>query len=156
MRTNIFYTWVVPLLWTVGSMLSFRWPGDEYALCAIASMPGVWIRLLMGNGDVHDPMFLISIVVAGAFIMALVGLLMDRCRLRRTLWKLLFVVCALLVLVVAITSHPSLERALGKHGSWWAYVFFSMNIGLHLSILLSFAGRGLEGLWVRTKGKGTK
>lgn len=38
---------------------------------------------------------------------------------------------------LTINSYQSIERALGKNGSWWAYIFGSLNLGLYASVILS-------------------
>jgi len=77
--------------------------------------------------------------------MAGVGFLMDRLQIRKAMWAVLFVGSALVIFVAEIKSYPTIQHALSKHGSWWAYVFFSVNMGLYLAILLSFFGKGLKG-----------
>ena len=83
--------------------------------------------------------------------MAVIGFLMDRVRIRKTIWAILFVVAALVAFVMSIKSYPTIERALSKNGSWWAYIFFSVNVGLYFGILLSFLEKGLEGVLKRTR-----
>lgn len=150
-RYKPFYTWLVPLLWAGCSLLSFRFPGDEYAMYAISSIVGVWIGFLVPFGDVHSLFFPLSITLAGGLVMGVVGLLMDLARLRKIVWGVLWVAAALLIFVLSVNAYPSIEKALSKNGSWWAYVFTSINIGLYVSILLSFTGKSAAWAfaWVR-------
>jgi membrane protein implicated in regulation of membrane protease activity len=56
---------------------------------------------------------------------------------RKLLWVIIFVVCSLAIFATGIFSFPSIQRAINKNGSIWAYVFFSINIGIYLSIIIS-------------------
>ena len=138
------YIWILPLLWASCSLIHFQFPGDEYGMYGISSIAGLWIAFIVRLGDQHNPMFPVAIALAGAIVMSVIGFLMDRIRIRKTIWAILFVVAALAVFVMSIKSYPTIERALSKNGSWWAYVFFSLNVGLYFSVLLSFLVKGLE------------
>jgi hypothetical protein len=118
---------------------------------AIASIAGSWIAFIISFGDIHNPVIPISIALTGAIVMALIGFLMDQVRIRKAIWAILFVVAALVIFVISIKSYPSIERALSKNGSWWSYIFFSVNVGLYFGILLSFMEKGLEVVLKRTR-----
>ncbi len=62
---------------------------------------------------------------------------MDRRRVYRRVWALLYLGLAVALLVWAVGSYPSIERALRKNGSWTAYIAASSNAGLTLSAILS-------------------
>ena len=53
------------------------------------------------------------------------------------LWFVLYITLAAVALVVMIGSYPSIEKALSKNGSLWAYIFGSLNLGLYASVILS-------------------
>jgi uncharacterized membrane protein len=53
------------------------------------------------------------------------------------LWFVLYITLAAVILAITINSYPSIERALSKNGSWWAYILGSLNLGLYASVILS-------------------
>lgn len=135
-RKHIF-VWLLPFLWAVCSVMSFRFPGDEYGLYAISSMVGTWIVMVVDMpGDIHHPAFWISITVTGAIIMSLAGLVLSLLRAKIKLWLILYIAAAVLFFAVALSGYPSIERALSKNGSLWAYIFSSLNMGLYASVVL--------------------
>lgn len=155
-RSRTFYIWVLPLLWATCSLVHFRFPGDEYAMYTISSIAGSWIAALVNLGDIHNPLFPISIALTGAIVMAGTGYLMDRARIQKAMWASLFLVTAVVVFVMSIKSYPTIERALSKQGSWWAYIFSSLNVGLYVAILLSFLTKGVEAAWRRIRTKNAR
>ncbi|NQU45104.1 hypothetical protein HQ520_17610 [bacterium] len=152
----IFFVWFLPIIWATCSLLHFRHPGDEYAMYAVSSIAGVWIGFIVPFGDIHDPMIPISVAAVGGLVMAAIGFVMDYLRVRQLVWALLFVILVPAVFVESILSYPSIERALGKNGSWWTYVFFSIGMGINLSIPLALLVKGVESgwrKWIRGEGK---
>ena len=78
-----------------------------------------------------------------------IGFLMDRACVRKLLWATLFVFFFGIILFWSINTYPTLEKALRKNGSWWAYIFFSINIAIYISVLLSAMVTG--GIRIRNK-----
>ncbi len=150
---NKYFVWILPILWAGCSLLSFRFPGDEYAMYGISSIAGVWIVFFISLDIIHNPMFPVSIALTGAIVMMILGFLMDLIKIRKAMWKILFPAAVIVIFVISIKAYPTIERALRKNGSWWTYIFFSINMGLYFSILLSFIGKGIETVWLRTRRK---
>ena len=104
-------------------------------------LAGIWIApfafLFASLGDVSKETAAAFIAVAGAIVMLPIGIAMDFLRVHKLLWAILFLICALTLFIAAIMSYPSIERAISKNGSWWAYILFSINIGIYISIILS-------------------
>ena len=69
--------------------------------------------------------------------MAVVGLLLDLLRAPRRWLVIPWGVIAVLICVATIGSYPSYQRAMSKNGSLQAYIFFSLNIGLYVTCLLT-------------------
>lgn len=137
MTNKYIYVWLLPLVWATCSVLSFQFPGDEYALYAISSMIGTWVVMVIDMpGDIHHPAFWVSITVTGAIIMSLVGLGMSVLRTKIKLWVILYIVSTIIFFIVTLSSYPSMEKALSKNGSWWAYIFSSLNMGMYASVVL--------------------
>ena len=150
-KKQTFYIWMIPLIWAIFSILQFREPGDDYGLYAFSSFVGVWILFLTRQGDVHSLIFPLSITLAGTIVMLLIGLWMDKVRIRKIIWIAIYIISVLAIFYISINAYPSIEHALSKNGSWWAYIFFSINMGLHVSILLSFFGKGIGSIWKKIK-----
>jgi hypothetical protein len=77
------------------------------------------------------------IVLAGAPLVALVGLAMDWARVRKSLWGALWLVTGIAVFCVVFFSFPSMDRAIRKNGSFPAYVLLGATVGLYAASLLS-------------------
>jgi len=132
-----FYVWVLPLLWGVCSYVHHNYPGDENAMWLLSSVAGLWLAPVAFVGGASKEVIALAIALAGALVMGAIGFAMDCFRIRKLLWAILFLTCASVVLGVAIMSYPSIERAISKNGSWWAYILFSVNIGIYISVVLS-------------------
>lgn len=146
-----FFVWLLPVLWGACSLLHYHFPGDEYWMYAISSFAGFWIALITKVGDSNNPMFPILIAVAGAIVMAGVGWFMDWMRIWKKLWVIIFAICAIGIFAISILSFPSIERALQKNGSLWAYILFSFNIGMYLSVILAVNLTSIARLWRKVK-----
>ena len=132
------YVWLLPLVWSVCSFLSFQFPGDEYMLYGISSIIGTWVVMVIDMpGDIHHPAFWMSITATGAIIMALIGLGMSVLRVKIKLLLILQVSVAAILFMMIVASYPSIEKALSKNGSWFAYIFSSLNMGLYVAVILS-------------------
>ncbi|MBN2309507.1 MAG: hypothetical protein JXR94_11080 [Candidatus Hydrogenedentes bacterium] len=134
---NKFFVWLVPLLWATCSYVHYHYPGDEYALYAIGSIAAIWIVPLVHIGDIHNPLFPLSITLAGAVVMAAAGWIMDRLRTHRRLWAALYAGAAAAILCASLLAFPSIDRAIRKNGSMAAYVLFAANAGLYVSVVLA-------------------
>ena len=69
--------------------------------------------------------------------MLIASFILAKLRVKIKLWLVLYITLAALILVMTINSYPSIEKALSKNGSWWAYIFGSLNLGLYASVILS-------------------
>jgi len=116
-----FFMLLVPLAWGGCSLVHFRFPGDEYAMYFISSVAGAWLCYFVRIGDIHQWWIPWSIAATGVVVMAGVGWVLVRLAVQRWLWLALFVASALVLLALMVGEYPSLERALSKNGSWWAY-----------------------------------
>ena len=147
-RPRWFYVWLVPLLWALISWASMYFPGDEYALSAWGSIAGIWILFLIENtGSPWNAFW--KILLAGAGTMATLGLVLDLLRAPRRLWAAVLGVVAVAVCVLTILSYPSYHKAMSKHGSLLAYIFFSLNVGLSLSSVLMLVVAPIVRIWTR-------
>ncbi len=132
-----FFCLLVPLIWGASSYFHHYYPGDEKGMWLLSSVAGLWVAPFVFISGASDTAAAAGITVAGVIVLVPIGFAMDIFHVRRLFWVILFPVCSLAVLVAAIMSFPSIERAISKNGSWWAYIFFSINIGIYLSIILS-------------------
>lgn len=69
--------------------------------------------------------------------MAGIGWVMDRLRIRRVLWAVLYGAGGIAAFCLMLGSYPSIEHAVSKNGSLWAYGLLALNLGLYASIGLS-------------------
>jgi hypothetical protein len=136
-RAPAFFVWVLPILWGACSLAQSKSPGDENGFYVLSSIPAAWIApfILLGCGSKEAiPVF---VVLAGVPVMAGIGWGMDRLRVRKILWAVLYLAGGLAALVLALSSFPSIERAVSANGSLWAYVLLASNLGLYASVALS-------------------
>lgn len=146
--TRGFFLLVVPILWSFGSVMHFRFPGDEYAMWGVSSMAGAWVLFLVPSvGDINQPWIRSSVAGAGALVMAAVGGLLCWLRVRIWVWSVLWLVSAAIWLGYMISRYPSIERALAKNGSWWAYVLSSALLAMYCASLLALAVGTIKLLW---------
>jgi hypothetical protein len=82
------------------------------------------------------------IALAGAPLVALVGLAMDWVRVRKRLWGILWLGVGIAVFCAVLFSFPSIDRAIRKNGSIMAYVLLGVTVGLYAASLLSLVGTG--------------
>lgn len=132
-----FYVWSLPLICGVCSYLHRGYPGDEHGMWLLGAAPAFWIYpfvLVWENSKENAPMF---IAAALAITMLPAGLIMDRFVVRKMFWGILFALCAIGVLIASILSYSSIERAISANGSWWSYLFLSINLGIYLSVIPS-------------------
>lgn len=152
---RLFFFLLLPLIWGAGALIGFAHPGDEYGLWFVSSLAGTWLTIILHvndllPGDIHHPLLLISAVTTGVLVMLGAGYGMDRLRVSKVLWALLYLVLGGALLAWSVGSYPSIREALNKNGSWIAYIAAASNAGITLSVVLSFvvtalarwAGRG--------------
>jgi MFS family permease len=132
-----FFVWLLPLLCGICSYIHHSYPGDENGMWLLGSAPGLWIAPRVFLSGASKAAAAAGIAVALAVVMLAIGWTMDRFRVRKVLWAIVFAVCALGVLALSILGFPSIERALSKNGSWWAYILLSINVGVYLSVVVS-------------------
>lgn len=147
-----FYCLAVPLGWAAVSLLHFQFPGDEYALWAISSMAGTWVLWLLPNvGDIKQLWLPLTVAGAGALVLAGGGALLRWLRVRWWVWTILWLIASAGWLVFTLSQYPTLERALAKNGSWWAYILSALLMGTNTALVATLvAGASKRGLqWRR-------
>ena len=101
-------------------------------------MAGTWAVFLLNiQGDIHKFAFRGTITTAGIIVMLITGFILAKLRVKMKLWFTLYITLVVVILAITINSYPSIEKALSKNGSWWAYIFGSLNLGLYASVILS-------------------
>jgi hypothetical protein len=152
------YFYVLPLIWLLASILSYCHPGDEYAMYVISCIIGSWICFVVKMPDIHIHSVLFQAIISftGAVSMIVPALILYKLKTNKLFWMILFALCVIGIFLLTIVSYPSIEKALSKNGSWWAYIASSVNIGLYLSILLSIMAAGFNKLLALCCKKGNK
>ena len=134
-----FFLLLIPLAWGVCSLVHFRYPGDEYAMYFISGVAGSWLCFFVRIGDIHQWWIPWSIAATGVVVMAGVGWGLARLAVKRRLWLALFAASFVVLLALMLSEYPSLERALRKNGSWWAYGCSAALMGSYVASVLSLA-----------------
>lgn len=148
-----FYLYVLPLIWLLTSIVSYYHHGNEYALYFFSCYAGFWIYYIFQAPDTNSFLFPALVSLTGTIVMIIPALLLFKLKTRKLLWAALFALCAIGIFLFSITRYPSIEKALSKNGSWWAYIAASINIGLYLSIILSITIAGIKKLYNQFAGK---
>jgi NO-binding membrane sensor protein with MHYT domain len=125
------------------STAHFYYPGDEYGMYFLSSIAGSWTAFLVALSkiEMNRPILGLIVTASGGLVMAIVGHLMDRLNVRKIFWAIFLVVSAIAVFICEITSFSSIQAALEKNGSWWAYIFSSILIGIYISSAMAFFWR---------------
>lgn len=141
-RSRWFYRFTIPWIWLAVALVSWRYPGDEYAMFGVANgLPSAWISVWLGiSGEPDD---VIPIMIAcSLFSMVLISWAMDRLRLP---WWLVipgWMIAAIVLFQMAYGSFESHARAIAKNGSLTAYVSASSNLGLFLACVAAIVLMG--------------
>lgn len=142
-----FYIWLVSLIWTVVTWISFYHPGDEYGIWAMGSLPGLWAVLVRGNqGDIHG--LLMPVLGAGFLTMLIFGFVMDLLRTPRR-WFLgawLLVAVGLFVGVLVLGDRP-LQRAHTPLEGVLSIGLGAINVGLSVMVLITLMGHFCLWAW---------
>ncbi len=149
-----FYVWLLPVLCGTCSYIHHGYPGDEYGMYLLGSAPGLWIAPFVFLGKTSKAEAPVYIALALAAVMLVTGFAMDRFRIRKTLWAITFLACAFTVFAWSVLSFPSIERAISRNGSWWAYVLLSANLGVYLSVIVSAVLTAFARGWDRMRDDG--
>jgi hypothetical protein len=141
---NVFYRCALPAIWLSATLVSWKYPGDEYLMFVVISgLPGVWLGPLFGPLRLPDA--LPVLLAAGLMTLMLLGWLMDGLRVRRALWLSLLIVGVPALVLYAV--YPDYQRAMAKNGSLLAYVSAGTNLSLYVASIVSvgvtLAGRAM-------------
>lgn len=151
-RPRWLFTVLVPLVWGLICVVNFFAPGDEYSGFASGSLPGLWILPLLTSSG--SPLSLLPfIVAAGIFPMAALGFAMDRLRPPIIPWLVIIGVTTAMLCCYGLSHYPTWERAMAKNGSFEAYFWPSLNLGLFFSTAILVFAMGLYRAvtWLRGK-----
>jgi hypothetical protein len=140
-RMRLSFVWMLPACWAACSLLQHACPGDEYGFYALSALPGMWIAPFAFRSVSMEHVGP-CIALAGVPPLALIGLAMDRVRVRKRRWGALWLVTGLVVFGAVLFSFPSIDRAIRKNGSLMAYMLLGATAGLYAACLLSLVGAG--------------
>jgi hypothetical protein len=131
------YIWILPLVWAIVSFISYKHPGDEYALYAISSLPGVWLAYFVKSVPIQNLFFPVIIALIGGLVMALLGFSLHKLSVNSKHYYTAFAVCIGLIVLWFNRSFPSVEKLIAKNGSWTACIAFAVNTSLYLSAIFA-------------------
>lgn len=123
---------LVPMIWGCGCLVSYAYPGDEYAGFVMGSIVGTWTLWLSGGQSLVLPL------VVGCLLMLVVGGILDKLSGSRVIWGSVWLLVLVLTLVVALSKFDSLEHARAKNGSMAAYLAFASQVGTYVATLAAF------------------
>ena len=147
-RSQLFFVWVLPVIWAVASYAHSYYTGDEHGMYILSCIVGTWIHFFIRLPEgLKDPMFAVITSLTGAVVFASVGIVMDLMRVRRMRWAIIFMAAMMLIFATMLRAQGSIERALAKNGSWWTYTLSATVLGLYVSVFLCMLGNGLLRTW---------
>lgn len=131
-----FSLWL-PAIWAACSFFQYFFSGDEYMLYALGSLPGIWLYYLALLPQINTIFFPLCISLAGCIPLFGVGCLMQRFRLRPTVFLASWFAMLVFVGANIVLTYDSYASAIAKNGSIMAYILFAVNVGLILAIPVS-------------------
>ncbi len=138
----IFYVWVLPLLWVPCTLVQYSFPGDEYAMYAVSSIPGLWIGLFGNYADIHNLATPVSIAFGGAITVAVVGLLMDWMRVSVKRWVYFFVTVLGILFAIAVIQCV-LNKTFWNAEELKGFAILFVALSLYLSVFVSILSKGV-------------
>ncbi len=146
-KSAIGYLAVLPALWSIGSLVHFHFPGDEYGLWVLGSIAGSWVAFIMPNtGDIHHWTLRAAVVGTGALTMFGAGALLLWLKVPIRAWIAGWLVSAPAMLALSLRGVSSFADALAKNGSWTAYgLFASLAAATLTTALCILAGAVAQG-----------
>ena len=132
------FTWMLPGLFAIGSMLGTFWPGHAGKLFCLGALAGVWVCYLVDSaGDVGA--WLVPVLVGGVPILVLLGRLLDRLQADMRLWVAVCIVLAGAAGYVLLQDFAELDRAVEHHGSFLSLVVCALQLGSYGATLVLLA-----------------
>ncbi len=143
----MFFVWCVPTLWAVCSLVQWEFPGDELIHYGLASLPGIWVLLLVDVDPLPDPWFRVWILSAGVLVMGGLGWAMDRLHLTKRQWLMTAGVAVLTVATAIAFLAESSARGLKATENQMVI----LPLALQISVVLSLLGKGGSWCWRRLR-----
>ena len=145
LQNRWFYIWLLPLLWCFFTVMSFFHSGDEHGCFVYGAIAGAWIGFLLQFDSLTTLLF--PILLTGAVIIALFGLLMDQLKVGKITFFILLLLFGVLIFRANIKPFDSLEQIRGKHRSIFAIIFLTCNQSIYAAIFLSIIGNLTKRIW---------
>lgn len=131
----VFHRVSLPLLWSLATIGSFKYPGDEYGMLVGGAIAGFWPLFFVPSVG-HVDSVMPVVLLLGTATMLLLGWALDWARAPRLAWMLVWAALGAALCWRMLAVYPSLARAVSKNGSLAAYLFTSLNFSLYLTSLL--------------------
>lgn len=144
-RRRHFHVWLLPLMWLPGGWGACVHYGDEYFGFAMAHAPSALLVVplikVLGRWIPEGERWFPVVVVAGVFLWAGVGWLLDRLRAWRAVWLLAPIVFVLVVKSrIAVPGHvPPIADYPGQEWQWDA-VFVAYCWSIYALAAVTLAG----------------
>lgn len=137
---------LLPGLWLLITLGSYRYPGDEYGMLVGGSIAGFWPLMLWQPFGLTLDRAMPVVLGVGTTVVFLLGWFADWWRVRVWLWLALWAPFAVVFAFWMLSSYPTLARAISKNGSIAAYVLCSANLALYLTVLAAIVVTPIFGL----------
>jgi hypothetical protein len=130
---------IVPLAWVACSLVQLGWfPGDEYAVYILGSAAGSWVMFFLPAGwGFRERGLDMCVAFTGGLVMLGAGALLVFVRARALSLLAWWLVCSTVALAVLLVPFSSVHEAVGKNGSWAAYVLTAASCGAYGATLLA-------------------
>jgi hypothetical protein len=142
-RTPPRFTWLLPLLFAVASVLGWIWAGHGGRLFIIGALAGIWACFLV-DGGAGAVTWLVPTLLGGIPVLLLLGWLLDRLRADVLVWSATMLLISGVAGYVLMQGYPDLDKAIDYHGSFLAYAVCAVQLGSYgatLVVLGITAGR---------------
>lgn len=124
---------VLPVAFVVLGALGAANPGDEYGLFALATLPVIWLPLLLAEAP--DTAIALTLL-AGAALAFGAGLALDRLRASPRAFAVVAAALFALALWLLVRPFATVEAAVAKNGSLVAYVACAAQLALQGATVL--------------------
>lgn len=126
---------LLPIWFLAFTLLAATAPGHGWQLFAIGAIPGVWAAFLFGAGEGLLG-WLAPTLIVGVPMMWFLGRLLDRLYADVRLWLIAAVLTSAAAGFLMLQSYTHLDSAFERHGSFWAFLFCSLQLGSYGATLL--------------------
>ncbi|MCI0498517.1 MAG: hypothetical protein L0Y36_02395 [Planctomycetales bacterium] len=132
-----FFIIILPLLWIIVSIFSFLYWGEEGEVYVYANIIGTWPFFFTLLTDMHSWLLPVSAALVGGLTLGFIGWVMDKLRVDRLLWGVLWAAITLLLLTFMLCEYNSVKEHLPDNNPIAIYLPGSMNVAVYFSVIIA-------------------